>query len=112
MKVRPLPAVCVHYPHVPFLTLTNPDEWINQPRLSSENGNYASHKAPFFVFVFFLIFAVPWNASWKYEKKKKKHLEFPFMFEASLSSQLQNIETLQEYSQEYILYKKKNKTLT
>lgn len=44
------------------------------------------------------------------KKKKKTHLEFQFMFEASLSSQLQNIETLQEYSQEYILYKKKKNT--
>lgn len=32
------------------------------------------------------------------------------MFEASLSPQLQHIETLQEYSQDYILYKKKKNT--
>lgn len=44
-------------------------------------------------------------------RKKKTHLEVQVMFEASLSSQLQHIETLQEYSQDYILYKKK-KTLT
>lgn len=38
-------------------------------------------------------------------KKKKNHLEFQFVFEASLSPQLQHIETLQEYSQDSILYK-------